>query len=165
MITWNAAMQKRSTLRNKNRPKERKPMSAEPTASKGASTNVAAPASSAAADVAAPASSVAAGQRGQQPATIRYVDRPDMEETFADSVNGVIFDGQVLRMEFGITRFDEVKASAPLTGRRYPSCRLVLPPAAAVDLINRMQQIAAALTQAGVVKATPRAGDEAAKAD
>lgn len=140
-------------------------MSAEPTASKGASTNVAAPASSAAADVAAPASSVAAGQRGQQPATIRYVDRPDMEETFADLVNGVIFDGQVLRMEFGITRFDEVKASAPLTGRRYPSCRLVLPPAAAVDLINRMQQIAAALTQAGVVKATPRAGDEAAKAD
>jgi hypothetical protein len=28
---------------------------------------------------------------------------------------------------------------------------LVLPPIAAVDLINRMQQIAAALTQAGVV--------------
>jgi hypothetical protein len=35
---------------------------------------------------------------------------------------------------------------------------LVLPPAAAVDLINRMQQIAAALTQAGVVKAAQRPG-------
>jgi hypothetical protein len=35
----------------------------------------------------------------------------------------------------------------------------VLPPAAAVDLINRMQQIAAALTQAGVVKAAARSGD------
>jgi hypothetical protein len=33
---------------------------------------------------------------------------------------------------------------------------LVLPPVAAVDLINRMQQIAAALTQAGVVKAAQR---------
>ena len=33
-----------------------------------------------------------------------------------------------------------------------------MPPAAAVDLINRMQQIANALTQAGVVKATPRTG-------
>jgi len=32
----------------------------------------------------------------------------------------------------------------------------VLPPVAAVDLINRMQQIAAALTQAGVVKAAQR---------
>jgi hypothetical protein len=35
----------------------------------------------------------------------------------------------------------------------------VLPPAAAVDLINRMQQITAALTQAGVVKAPPRSTD------
>jgi len=32
----------------------------------------------------------------------------------------------------------------------------VLPPAAAVDLINRMQQIGTALTQAGVAKAAPR---------
>jgi len=45
------------------------------------------------------------------------------------------------------------------TGCRYPACRVALPPAAAVDLINRMQQIAAALMQAGVVKpASPRAG-------
>jgi hypothetical protein len=49
-----------------------------------------------------------------------------------------------------------VKPNAPITGRRYPACRLVLPPVAAVDLINRMQQIAAALTQAGLVKAAQR---------
>ena len=87
----------------------------------------------------------------RQPATIRYLDRADMEETFADSITGLIFDGQTLRIEFGVTRFDDVKPNTPITGRRYPACRLVLPPAAAVDLINRMQQIAAALTQAGVV--------------
>jgi hypothetical protein len=79
-----------------------------------------------------------------------------MVETFADSVTGLIFDGQTLRIEFGVTRFDDVKPNAPITGRRYPACRLVLPPIAAVDLINRMQQIAAALTQAGVVKAAQR---------
>jgi hypothetical protein len=79
-----------------------------------------------------------------------------MVETFADSVTGLIFDGQTLRIEFGVTRFDDVKPNAPITGRRYPACRLVLPPVAAVDLINRMQQIAAALTQAGVVKAAQR---------
>jgi hypothetical protein len=61
-----------------------------------------------------------------------------------------------LRIEFGVTRFDDVKPNAPISGRRYPACRLVLPPVAAVDLINRMQQIAAALTQAGVVKAAQR---------
>ena len=120
-------------------------MSPEPTASKGP----------------APA---AAGDGGRQPATIRYLDRADMVETFADSVSGLIFDGQTLRIEFGVTRFDEVKPNSPITGRRYPACRLVLPPAAAVDLINRMQQIAAALTQAGVVKAGPRAAP-APKAD
>jgi hypothetical protein len=76
-----------------------------------------------------------------------------MAETFVDSVTGLIFDGQTLRIEFGVTRFDEVKPNSPITGRRYPACRLVLPPMAAVDLINRIQQIAAALTQAGVVKA------------
>ncbi len=113
-------------------------MSPEPTTSKGSASGAAAPASA------------APGER--QPATIRYLDRADMEETFADSITGLIFDGQTLRIEFGVTRFDDVKANAPITGRRYPACRLVLPPAAAVDLINRMQQIAAALTQAGVVK-------------
>ena len=103
----------------------------------------------------------AAGQGSRQQASIRYIDRSDMEETFADSITGLIFDGQTLRVEFGVTRFDDVKPNAPISGRRYPACRLVLPPAAAVDLINRMQQIAAALTQAGVVKAAPRTAAKA----
>ena len=127
-------------------------MSPEPIVSKGPSAGN------------APAASSAAGPGERQPATIRYLDRADMQETFADSVSGLIFDGQTLRIEFGVTRFDEVKPNAPITGRRYPACRLVLPPAAAVDLINRMQQIANALTQAGVVKSTPRPGSEPPKA-
>jgi hypothetical protein len=143
-------MAKAIRSRPKKRPKESKQMSSEPTASKGEATGAAATA--------------AAGPGERQPATIRYLDRADMEETFADSISGLIFDGQTLRIEFGVTRFDEVKANTPITGRRYPACRLVLPPAAAVDLINRMQQIANALTQAGVVKATPRPGAEPTKA-
>ena len=101
----------------------------------------------------------AAAQRERQAATIRYVDRADVAETFADSVSGLVFDGQTLRIEFAVTRLDEVKAGAPITGRRYPACRLVLPPAAAVDLINRMQQIGVALTQAGAVRAAARPGE------
>ena len=109
---------------------------------------------------AAKPASVAAGQSDRQSATIRYIDRPDIEETFADSVSGLIFDGQTLSIEFAVTRLDEVKPNTPVTGRRYPASRIVLPPAAAVDLINRMQQIAAVLTQAGVVKAAARPGEE-----
>ena len=125
---------------------------AESTKSKGETSPVATP---------APASP-AAVERSQ--ASIRYLDQADITETFADSITGLIFDGQTLRIEFGVTRFDEVKPNTQITGRRYPACRLVLPPAAAVELINRMQQIANALTQAGVVKATPRpAAPEPAK--
>ena len=120
-------------------------MSPEPTAAKGSAAN---PAPS---TPAAPA-----GSPERTAASIRYVDRADMVETFADSITGLIFDGQTLRIEFGVTRFDDVRPNSPISGRRYPACRLVLPPMAAVDLINRMQQIAAALTQAGVVKSAQR---------
>jgi hypothetical protein len=135
----------KSAARGKTPAKERTQMSPESTASKSSA-----------------ATAGAAGDGNRQPATIRYLDRADMVETFADSITGLMFDGQTLRIEFGVTRFDDVKANAPITGRRYPACRLVLPPAAAVDLINRMQQITAALTQAGVVKPRGTAGAAAA---
>jgi hypothetical protein len=89
-----------------------------------------------------------------QTAQLRYVDRPECAETFADSINNVYFDGQSLRIEFGITRLDDMKPNAPITGRRLPAQRMVLTPMAAVELISRMQQVGAALAQAGVVKAT-----------
>jgi hypothetical protein len=91
-----------------------------------------------------------------QTATVRYIDRPDCTETFADSINNVYFDGQSLRIEFGITRLDDVKPNTPVTGRRYPAQRMVLTPGAAVELINRMQQVGTALAQAGVLKPTPK---------
>ena len=96
-----------------------------------------------------------AGGAAGQTATIRYIDRPECTETFADSNNHVYFDGQSLRIEFGVTRLDDVKPNAPVTGRRLPAQRMALTPMAAVDLMNRMQQVAVALTQAGVLKANP----------
>jgi hypothetical protein len=101
------------------------------------------------------------GQNERQPVAVRSFDRTDLEETFVDSIAGFIFDGQTLRIEFGVTRYDEMKANSPMTGRRYPACRLVMPPAAAVDLINRIQQMAAAMTKAGVMKTAPRPSIEA----
>lgn len=99
----------------------------------------------------------------QQTASIRYVDTLDCRETFADSINNVYFDGQSLRIEFGITRLDEIKQNAPVTGRRYPAQRMVLTPVAAVELINRMQQVGQALTNAGVLK--PRSTTETPQAN
>jgi hypothetical protein len=63
----------------------------------------------------APARAAVPGER--QTATIRYINHADMKETFADSVTGLVFDGQTLRLEFGVTRIDEIKTNTP--GRRY----------------------------------------------
>lgn len=82
-----------------------------------------------------------------------YVDRPEVGEIFADFVNRVQFDGQTLRFEFCVSRLDDQRPQGGATGKRYPSCRLVLSAAAAVDLMNKMQQITATLVKAGVLKA------------
>jgi hypothetical protein len=106
-------------------------------------------------DFPGPITGQAQAQQQRQQVTLRYIDRPECAEIFADSIPHLSFDGQSLRIEFGVTRMDEIKPNAPLTGRRYPAARLVLPPGAAVELINRMQQVAAALTQAGVLRQNP----------
>ena len=93
---------------------------------------------------------------GHRQVTIRYVDRPDMPETFADSIASTYFDGQTLRIEFTVTRLDEAASVAPMTARRFPVCRIVVPAPAGIDLINRLNQIGATLAQAGQVKPTPR---------
>ena len=88
--------------------------------------------------------------------TFHFIDRPEVTETFSDSIEGTFFDGQTLRIEFCVNRLDPLKPNAPPTGRRYPACRLVLTPGAALELMNRMQQISAAMIKAGVLK--PSAG-------
>jgi hypothetical protein len=88
----------------------------------------------------------------EQPALkLEHVDLPDLPETFADSINQVFFDGQTLRINFGVTRVDP--PGQPQTARRYPACRLVLTPGAAVELMNQIQRLTAGMIQAGVLKA------------
>ena len=86
------------------------------------------------------------------PPQYQYADRPEVSETFADFVQRIQFDGQTLRLEFCVSRLDDHKPGTPVTGKRYPACRLVLSAAAAVDLMNKMQQITAGLVKAGVLK-------------
>jgi hypothetical protein len=64
-------------------------------------------------------------------ATFRYVDRPELVETFADSIIGMFFDGQSLRVEFAVSRVDEIKPNTPIkraTRRRSHVTRLALSP-------------------------------------
>jgi hypothetical protein len=95
--------------------------------------------------------------RPPQRPSYRYIDRPEISETFADTIESVLLDGQTLRIEFSVNRLDLPQQPSEPTGRRYPACRLVLPPTAAIDLMNRMQQIGAALAKAGIVKVAAQA--------
>ena len=81
-----------------------------------------------------------------------FVDRPEVSETFADTIRAVSFDGQTMRIEFCTTRMDEPRPPNQPTARQYPSCRLVLTANAAVELFNRLQQIMSALEQTGAIK-------------
>ncbi|MEA2876311.1 MAG: hypothetical protein QOF14_1507 [Hyphomicrobiales bacterium] len=85
------------------------------------------------------------------PIQFQYIDRPELAEVFADFVSRVQFDGQTMRFEFCVSRVDD-QPGGTATGKRYPSCRLVLQPSAAIDLMNKMQQITATLIKAGVLK-------------
>lgn len=92
----------------------------------------------------------------------QYVDRPEVAETFADFVHRIQFDGQTLRFEFCVTRIeDQPSGGGGPVGTRSPSCRLVLPPVAAVDLMNKMQQITASLIKAGILKADQKGEQKA----
>jgi hypothetical protein len=86
---------------------------------------------------------------------IRFVDRPDLTETFSDSVHGLSFDGQTMRIEFCSVRIDPPKSPETRTGRQYPVCRMVLTPNAALDLYGRLQQVIQALEKKGAIQRTP----------
>jgi len=81
---------------------------------------------------------------------IRYMERPEISETFVDSLGIVTFDGNT-RLEMCATRLDPPKPPEKPTARRYPVCRVVMTPEATVALFNQLQNIMNLLQQAGLV--------------
>lgn len=85
-------------------------------------------------------------------ATLRYEDRPDLNETFADTVQRMTFDGRTLRIEFCAVRMDDPDPGAKKrTGRSVPVSRIVLDLDGAVDMLNKMNSLQAALQNTGVI--------------
>jgi hypothetical protein len=68
-------------------------------------------------------------------------------ETFADSVEVALFDGETLRLTFSVKRLtDPVPPEATPKAKLHPVCRLILSRSGMRDLITNVQRIAA-LTQ------------------
>ena len=82
-----------------------------------------------------------------------YVDDPAVTETFVDTLERIHVDGQIIRLEFSVLRWEGDEGP----GRR-TACRVVLPAKGAVDLLNRMNQLQDVLVRAGALKVVEAGG-------
>lgn len=89
------------------------------------------------------------------PEQVQDVDRPELNETFADSMALSTFDGAAARLTFCVSRMQEPEPGKPAKFKRYPVCRMVLTPDATVELFNRLNQMMGALQKLGLVKIEP----------
>jgi hypothetical protein len=80
-----------------------------------------------------------------------YVNRADVPETFADHCQGVVFDGQTLRLELAVTRFGAPEGNKRPDAERTTACRLVLTPQAALQLHEQLRRLVATLEEKGLV--------------
>ena len=80
-----------------------------------------------------------------------YVDRPEVQEIYADQVRLIHFDGYSVRLEFAVVR-PRVAGPDRAEASVYPTARLALPPHAAISLKEQLDQLVAKLEQQGVLR-------------
>jgi hypothetical protein len=83
---------------------------------------------------------------------LKYIDRPEIAETFVDSVEKILVDHTGLRLEFVVNRYDDSKPPAALSGRKYTACRVVMPLQGFFDMVGRLNGLMQSLQQQGVIK-------------
>ena len=86
---------------------------------------------------------------------VRYIDRPEILETFVDSIGAGSFQHGVARIEMCVTRMDKLEQGDKPTARRYPVARAVLTPQAILDLFQQLQGMVIIMQKEGVIKTQP----------
>ncbi len=90
--------------------------------------------------------------RSQAQLQLAYVDRPEILETYVDSLWRVYFDGQTIRMDFAVHRLDDPQPQVPPTGKAFTAARIVMPVAAMVNMLNKLQDVVAQLQAQGTLR-------------
>ena len=90
-----------------------------------------------------------------------YVDRPEVSETFVDSLEKINFDGTSIRMELTVNRLDNPQPSGVPTGRKLTACRLITSPAGLLSIAGALNNLIANLQQQGILKITSSAAPPA----
>jgi hypothetical protein len=82
---------------------------------------------------------------------LECIDRPDVSETFVDSLESVMYDGNSFRMEFAVHRFSPPNASGRASKKKVTAVRLVIPLAGAIGLTSQLSALMEALEQQGAI--------------
>lgn len=82
---------------------------------------------------------------------LEYIDRPDVGETFVDSLESAMYDGSSLRMEFAVYRFAPPNANGKTAKRKVTAVRLVIPLSGAIGLTSQLSALMEALEQQGAI--------------
>jgi hypothetical protein len=87
---------------------------------------------------------------------ITYVDRPEIAETFVDTLRRAGFDGINIRIEFTVNRLDDPQPPAPPTGQAFTACRIVIPLTGFLAMVQQLQTLVNTLRTRGVLRRAQR---------
>jgi hypothetical protein len=81
------------------------------------------------------------------------VDRPEVSETFSDSIGEINFDGIVFKICLTVNRMDPPRPPEPPTTSQVTAARLVLPIPTAMNLVENLSNMIKVLQEQGHIKA------------
>lgn len=85
------------------------------------------------------------------PKSIRYMDLPELRESFVDQTRTIQFDGSTLKFEFvtaRVYRLSDIETEYAFV----PAARLVMPINTAIDLHQRLADVLQQMESAGVIQ-------------
>jgi hypothetical protein len=89
----------------------------------------------------------------QEPVQLTYRDRPEIPETYADTLHVACVEGVVVKMEFVVNRPHEPTApGASVTGNALTACRLVMPLQGMVDMAKKLDKLLTQMHAKGILK-------------
>jgi len=87
-----------------------------------------------------------------------YFDRPDVSETFVDSLEKCLFDGSVVRLEFVVNRVDQPQPPQQPAAKKLTAARIVTTVPGLLSLAGHVNSMIAGLQQKGILQKAPIAG-------
>jgi hypothetical protein len=86
---------------------------------------------------------------------LTYEDRPGIAETYVDSLEKLMLEGPIARLEFVVNRLDEPKPPRPPSGKKQTAARIVMPIPAFVEMFGKMNGMMQLLMQQGLIQPIP----------